>query len=97
MLAQRYKLVDVAYFPYCASAYWANIDISATSHLLVWIEMLHKRPSFSTGLTVLLPRSAFFGPSNATPEEIGAEIARNADQFAVISKSPSEVPGVSAP
>ena len=53
------------------------------SHLLAWIEMLHKRPYFSTGL------SAFFGPSNATPEEIEAEIARNADQFAVISKSPS--------
>ena len=40
--------VDVACFPYCASAYWANVDISGMSHLLAWIEMLHQRPSFST-------------------------------------------------
>ena len=51
-LGQRCTLVDVACF-YCASAYWANVDISAMSHLLAWIEMLHQRPSFSTGLTVL--------------------------------------------
>ena len=89
MLGQHCILEDFACFAYCASTYWANVDISAMSHLLAWIEMLHKRPYFSTGLTVLLPRSAFFGPSNATPEEIEAEIARNADQFAVISKSPS--------
>ena len=89
VLGQRCTLVDVACFPYCASAYWANVDISAMSNLLGWIKMLHQRPSFSTGLTVLLPRFAFFGPSNATPEEIEAVIARNADQFAVISRSPS--------
>ncbi len=34
-------------------------------------------------------RPAFFGPPYATPEEIEVEIARNAGQFAVISKSPS--------
>ena len=60
VLGQRCTLVDVACFPYCASAYWANVDISAMSHLLAWIEMLHQRPSFSTGLTVPFPRPAFF-------------------------------------
>ena len=74
--------------PYCASAYWANVDISAMSHLLTWIEMLHQRPSFSTGLTLPFSRPAFY-PSVCIPEEIEAEIARNAGQFAVISKSPS--------
>ena len=89
VLGQRCTLVDVACFPYCASAYWANVDISAMSHLLAWIEMLHQRPSFRTGLTVPFSRPAFFGPPYATPEEIEVEIARNAGQFAVISKSPS--------
>ena len=89
VLGQRCTLVDVACFPYCASAYWANVDISAMSHLLAWIEMLHQRPSFRTGLTVPFSRPAFFGPPYATPEEIEVEIARNAGQFAVVSKSPS--------
>ena len=47
--------VSVAYldapFPYCACLL-GKCDISAMSHLLAWIEMLHQRPSFSTGLTV---------------------------------------------
>ena len=51
------------------------------SHLLAWIEMLHQRPSFSTGLTVPFPRPTFFGPPYATPEEIEVEIVRNARQF----------------
>ena len=89
VLGQRCTLVDVACFPYCASAYWANVDISAMSHLLTWIEMLHQRPSFRTGLTLPFSRPAFFGPLYATQEDIEAEIARNAGQFAVISKSPS--------
>ena len=88
-VGQRCTLVDVACFPYCASAYWANVDISEMSHLLMWIEMLHQRPSFSTGLAVPFSRPAFFGPPYATPDEIESEIARNAGQFAVISKSPS--------
>jgi len=89
VLGHRCTLADVACFPYCASAYWANVDISAMSHLLTWIEMLHQRLSFRTGLTLPFSRPAFFGPPYATPEEIEAEIARNAGQFAVISKSPS--------
>ena len=95
VLGQRCTLVDVACFPYCASAYWANVDISAMSHLLAWIEMLHQRPSFSTGLTVPFSRPAFFGPPYATPKEIEVEIARNAGQFAVISKSLSELQSAS--
>ena len=87
LLGQRCTLVDVACFPCCASAYWANVDISAMSHLLALIEMLHQRPSFSTGLTVPFSRPAFFGPPYATPEDIELEIARNAVQFAVFSKS----------
>ena len=88
VLGQRCTVVDVACFPYCASAYWANVDISARTHLRAWIEMLHTRPSFATGLTVPFARPAFFGPPHATQEEIQAEIARNAGQFAVIAKSP---------
>ena len=89
VLGQRCTLVDVACFPYCASAYWANVDISAMTHLRDWIAMLHMRPSFRTGLTIPFARLAFFGPPYATSEEIEAEIARNAGQFAVISKSSS--------
>ena len=63
VLGQRCTLVDVACFPYCASAYWANVDISAMSHLLAWIEMLHQRPSFSTGLTVPFLSACFLWPS----------------------------------
>ena len=89
VLGQRCTLVDVACFPYFASAYWANVDISAMSHLLAWIEMLHQRPSFSTGLTMPFSRPAFFRPPYAKSEEIEVEIERNAGQFAVVSKSPS--------
>ena len=66
-----------------------TVDISAMTHLLALIEMRYQRQSFSAGLTVPFSRSAFFGPPYATPEEIEAEIASNAGQFAVISKSPS--------
>ena len=79
--------MDVACFHYCASADWANVDISAMSHLLTWIAMLHKRPSFSTGLTIPFPRPALFGSPDALQADIEAEIARNAGQFAVMSKS----------
>ena len=78
-------------------SYWANVDISEMSHLLMWIEMLHQRPSFSTGLAVPFSRPAFFGPPYATTEDIEAEIVRNAGQFAVVSNHPVELPGVSAP
>ena len=73
-----------------ALVYWANVDISAMSHLLAWIEMLHQRPSFGTGLTVLFS-ACFLGPPYTTPEEIEVEIARNAGQFAVISNLPVEL------
>ena len=86
VLGRRCTLVDVASFAYCASAYWAKVDISAMPHLRGWIERLHARPSFATGLTVPFPRPAFFGPPRATEAEIQAEIARNAGQFAVMTK-----------
>ena len=88
---QRCTLVDVACFHSCASADWENVDISAMTHLRPWIAMLHNRPSFSTGLTIPFSRPVFFGPSGATRADIEAEVARNAGQFAVISKSPSKV------
>ena len=86
VLGERITLVDVACFAYCASAYWANADLSDMPHLRAWIERLHVRPSFRTGLTIPFARPAFFGPPHATQAEIEAEIARNADQFAVVTK-----------
>ena len=89
LLGQRCTLVDVNCFAYCTSAYWANVDIPAMIYLRVWIVMLPKRLSFSTGLTLPFYRPAVFGSPCATPEEFEAVIARNVGQFAVISKSPS--------
>ena len=86
---QRCTLVDVACFHSCASTDWAIVDISAMKHLRPWIAMLHNRPSFSTGLTIPFPWLAFFGPPDATQVDIEAEIARNAGQFAVMTKLPS--------
>lgn len=88
MLGQRCTLVDVACFPYCASAYWANANITDMAALRVWIERLHARPSFRTGLTIPFARPAFFGPPHATEAQIEEEIARNAAQFAVVVKPP---------
>ena len=88
VLGQRCTLVDVACFTYCASAYWANVDISGMSDLRAWVDRLHERPSFAVGLTVPFPRPAFFGPPRASKAEIETEIARNAAQFAVVTKSP---------
>ncbi|MEL6182419.1 MAG: glutathione S-transferase family protein [Myxococcota bacterium] len=90
VLGAQCTLVDVACFAYCASAYWANADISGMPHLRRWIAMLHERPSFKTGLTIPFARPAFFGPPHATEADIEAEIARNAGQFAVVTKQPSE-------
>ena len=59
------------------------------THLRALIAMLHKRPSFSTGLAIPLSRPVFSGSPYATPEDIESEIARNADQCAVIYKSSS--------
>ena len=56
-------------------------------NLGAWIEMLHERPSFRTGLTIPFARPAFFGPPHATQAEIEAEIDRNVSRFAVVSKS----------
>ena len=59
------------------------------THLRALNAMVHKRPSFSTGLEIPLSRPVFSGPPYATPEDIESEIARNSDQIAVISKSSS--------
>jgi GST-like protein len=88
ILGERCTLVDVACFAYCASAYWANVDIAPMPHLRGWIERLHTRPSFATGLTVPFGRPAFFGPPWATQAQIDAEVQRNAGQFAVVTKDP---------
>ncbi|MEN0065844.1 MAG: glutathione S-transferase family protein [Myxococcota bacterium] len=89
VLGPAITLVDVACFAYCASAYWANADISQMSHLRAWIDRLHQRPSFAKGLTVPFARPAFFGPPWASEAEIELEIARNAGQFNVVTKPAS--------
>ncbi|MEM6289684.1 MAG: glutathione S-transferase family protein [Myxococcota bacterium] len=89
VLGPRCTLVDVACFAYCASAYWANADVSAMPHLRAWLDRLHARPSFATGLQIPFARPAFFGPPHATQAEIDAEIARNAGQFAVVTRPPA--------
>jgi hypothetical protein len=86
-ITARCTLVDIGCFPYCASAFWANVDISTLPHLSAWIDRLHQRPSFRTGLTIPFARPAFFGPAHATSQQIDAEIARNARQFAIVTKS----------
>ena len=88
VLGRCCTLVDIACFTYCASAYWANADISRMPHLRAWIDMLHERPSFRTGLTIPFARPAFFGPPHATQAEIDLEITRNAGQFDVVTKAP---------
>ena len=87
VLGQNCTIVDVACFPYCASAYWANTDISALTHLQGWLDRLHARTSFKSGLTIPYSRPAFFGPPHATQAQIDAEIQRNAGQFTVVTKS----------
>jgi GST-like protein len=88
VLGERITLVDVACFPYAASAFWAGCDIGAMGALQAWIERLHDRPSFARGLTIPFERPAFFGPPRATQDEIDAELARNAGQFEVVTKTP---------
>ncbi len=88
VLGSRCTLVDVACFAYCASAYWANADTRELPHLRAWVERLHARPSFRLGVSIPFARPAFFGPPHATEEEIAAEIARNAGQFAIVTKTP---------
>lgn len=89
VLGECCTLVDVACFPYCASAFWANADISDMPHLKAWLDMLHQRPSFQTGVTIPFARPAFFGVPHATQAQIDEEIARNAGQFSIITKQPS--------
>lgn len=86
VLGDRCTLVDVACFAYAASAFWANADISSMPALRAWIDRLHARPSFRRGLGIPFRRPAFFGPPHASPAQIDAEIARNAGQFAVVTK-----------
>lgn len=88
VLGKRCTLVDVACFPYCASAFWAGVDISDLSHLQAWIDRLHQRPSFARGLTIPFARPAFFGPLHASQSEIDAAIDRNARQFEVATDEP---------
>lgn len=83
VLGKECTLVDVACFAYCASAYWANIDVTGMLALKDWIARLHERPSFKTGLAIPFSRPAFFGPPYATEAEIDAEIKRNAGQFVI--------------
>lgn len=87
VLGPRCTLVDVACFAYSASVYWVNADTSQMPHLRAWLEHLHARPSFERGLQIPFARPAFFGPPHATQDEIDAEIARNAGQFQVVTKT----------
>ncbi len=89
ILGDRCTLADVTCFAYCASAYWANADIAGMPRLRAWIDMLHARPSFQTGVSIPFARPAFFGPPRATEEEIAAELERNAGQFKIVTKQPS--------
>ncbi|CAE7233210.1 hypothetical protein AK812_SmicGene23262 [Symbiodinium microadriaticum] len=66
-----------------ASAYWACIDIGCMLNLQAWLQHLHERPSFKTGLTIPFARPAFFGPPWATEADIAAEIGANAAQFSI--------------
>lgn len=86
VLGTDITLVDVVCFPYCASAYWAQADISGMPHLRAWLDLLHQRPSFVRGLGIPFRRPAFFGPPHATQQEIDEEIARNSGQFEVVTK-----------
>ncbi|MEM9194231.1 MAG: glutathione S-transferase family protein [Myxococcota bacterium] len=88
VLGERCTLVDVACFPYSASAYWANVDLAEMPDLRAWIDRLHRRPSFKTGLTIPFARPAFFGPPHASEQEVKDEIVRNAGQFQIGADSP---------
>lgn len=90
VLGARCTLVDVACFAYAASAYWAGCDTSSMPHLRGWLDRLHERPAFRIGVTIPFARPAFFGPPHATQAEIDGEIARNAGQFAVVTKAPTD-------
>mmetsp|Transcript_15759 Transcript_15759/g.17126 ORF Transcript_15759/g.17126 Transcript_15759/m.17126 type:complete len:135 (-) Transcript_15759:233-637(-) len=83
LLGKDLSIVDVASFPYAASAYWACIDISDMAQLQAWITLLHARPSFKIGLSIPFARPAFFGPPWASEEEIQSELAANAAQFSI--------------
>lgn len=61
ILGEHISVVDVACFAYVASAYWAVVDISDLKFLVAWLELLHKRQSFKTGVSIPFPRPAFFG------------------------------------
>lgn|GEM_PF-870276 len=89
VLGTACSLVDVACFPYCASAYWANVDVSEMPHLQAWVALLHERPSFKRGLQIPFARRAFFGPPYASDDDIQAEVVRNAAQFAVVTQTPN--------
>lgn len=89
ILGKDITLADVACFAYCASAYWANCDISEMPNLKSWLSMLHDRPSFHTGVSIPFARPAFFGPPYASKEEIKEEIEKNAGAFSVITKAPT--------
>jgi len=86
VLGRDCTVVDIACFAYAASAYWACVDTSKMKHLNDWLKMLHKRPSFKTGLTIPFARPAFFGPPYATEEEIQTEIGANSAQFKIPEK-----------
>lgn len=83
LFGDKVSIVDVATFPYAASAYWACVDISELKDLNEWLTILHKRNSFATGLSIPFCRPAFFGPPWATNDEIEAEIGANSAQFQI--------------
>eukprot|EP00439_Symbiodinium_sp_Y106_P045992 s2020_g5.t2 len=83
LFGDEVSAVDVACFAYAASAYWAYIDIGCMRKLQAWLQHLHERPSFKTGLTIPFARPAFFGPPWATEADIAAEIGANAAQFTI--------------
>ena len=85
-MGKQITIADVACFAYCASAFWANVALGDMPELKQWVDMLHKRDSFATGITIPFARPAFFGPEHATQEEIDAEIAKNAGQFDIAIK-----------
>ncbi|CAK9020875.1 unnamed protein product [Durusdinium trenchii] len=83
ILGQEISVVDVACFPYAASAYWACVDISEMPHLKEGTGVHTYRPSFKCGLQIPFARPAFFGPPWATEEQIISELGANAAQFSI--------------
>lgn len=78
-LCGEYSIVDIATFPWARAYRWANIDISAFTHLQSWFDRIEARDAVQRGLAVPTGKPRVY----YSEEDLSDATRRNAELYKI--------------